>query len=653
MSGSRTTATGSSSFSYTRHYSVGAEAADGQVSFRLWAPLRQHVGLILDDGRTLAMSAEAAGYFRADVPDVGAGTLYRFALDGVPEPAPDPASRFQPDGPAGWSMVVDPTRYRWRDQGWPGAASARPVLYELHVGTFTPEGTYRAAAEKLSALKDIGVTCLEVMPINEFFGEFGWGYDGVLPYAPTRLYGEPDDLRAFVDAAHAQGIAVILDVVYNHFGVGDRYSDFSPDYFTDRYWNEWGSSINFDGENSTGVRTFFSENARYWIDEYHFDGLRLDATQALNDGSDEHIIALIAREARAAAPNRSIYLVAENEPQDSRLVRSTSRGGYGMDALWNDDFHHSAIVALTGKQEAYYHDHAGRAQEFVSAAKYGFLFQGQRYDWQDAPRGRPAFDIPAEGFIHFLQNHDQIANSGTGQRIDKLAPPARLRALTALLLLGPQTPMLFQGQEFGASAPFHYFADHAGEFGEVVRQGRIDFLRQFPSLNETEFEHRMAAPSARATFEGCKLDWRERSTNSPIVDLHRDLIALRQQLPAPSAVDGSVLGEQVFLLRFFAALPENERLLIVNLAADAPIMSAPEPLLAPPEGLQWEVEWSSETLKYGGSGMRSLDLQRRWTISGNSAVLCRPVERDRRTIPPREELNSWQDAISNRPAGPR
>lgn len=650
MGGPATTYQNSASFSGARRYPIGAEIMGDTLSFRVWAPSLQGMALLLHDGHTFAMTAEPGGYFRLDLAGAGAGTLYRFILDGMPEPAPDPASRFQPDGPAGWSMVIDPLNFAWRDKAWSGIPPDRQVLYELHVGTFTPQGTYRAATEKLPHLKDIGVTCLELMPVNEFFGDFGWGYDGVLLYAPTRHYGEPDELRAFVDAAHALGMGVILDVVYNHFGLGDRFRDFCPDYFTERHWNEWGRSINFDGENSAGVREFFSSNARYWIDEYHFDGLRLDATQALNDESEEHIMAVIAREARDAAKGRSIYLVAENEPQDSRLVRASRQGGYGLDSLWNDDFHHSAMVALTGKREAYYHDHRGTAQEFVSAAKYGYLFQGQRYDWQDAARGRPALGIRNDRFIHFLQNHDQIANSGTGQRIGKLASPAKLRALTALLLLGPQTPMLFQGQEFGASAPFHYFADHAGEQSAVVSQGRIDFLKQFPSLTDEDFAQRMASPSARSTFEDCKLDWGQRAAHTKIVDLHRDLIALRNAfLPGLSKVDGSVLGDHLFLLRFFSALPGNERILVINLGGDAAITSAAEPLLAPPDGLQWIMEWSSEDFRYGGRGKRPIDLQARSTISGECALLCRPMQATRRPIPDREQLAEWQGAISRHP----
>lgn len=356
------------------------------------------------------------------------------------------------------------------------------MLYELHIGTFTKEGTFAAAKGKLAWLKSIGITAVELMPVNEFEGLFGWGYDGTLLYAPTRLYGTPDDLRTFVNTAHDLGISVILDVVYNHFGHGNRFSDFAADYFTDRYVNEWGKSLNFDGLNSHGVRAYIANNAAYWIAEFHLDGLRIDATQALFDGSPDHIVSEIARRARGAAGNRHIVLISENEPQESSMVRSEDEGGQGLDGLWNDDFHHSAMVALTGRHEAYYHDYRGTPQEFISAAKYGYLFQGQRYDWQDHPRGMPALDLRAVNFVHFLENHDQVANSGRGERLAQIVAPARLRAMTALLLLGPQIPMLFQGEEFWTSVPFCYFADREGDTADSVRDGRVDFMGQFPNL---------------------------------------------------------------------------------------------------------------------------------------------------------------------------
>lgn len=633
-----------------RRYPVGAELVDGGVSFRVWAPARKHVSVVVENGDEYAMAAEPDGYFSLHVPGMTAGTLYSLKLDGLDELLADPASRFQPRGPAGPSMVVDPSAYRWQDGDWPGISPQRQVLYEMHIGTFTKEGTWAAAASKLDHLRDIGITCLEVMPVNEFNGTFGWGYDGVLPYAPTRLYGGPDDLRIFIDAAHRLGLGAILDVVYNHFGCGERFGDFSADYFTDRYRNDWGASINFDGAGSAAVREFFSKNAAYWIDEFHFDGLRLDATQALFDDSDEHVIALIVRETRAAAGKRQIYLVAENEPQDTRLVRSPESSGHGLDALWNDDFHHSAMVALTGRNEAYYHDHRGQAQEFVSSAKFGYLFQGQRYDWQDGPRGRPGLDLAPENFVHFLQNHDQIANSGTGLRMDRLASPARVRAMTALLLLGPQTPMLFQGQEFGASSLFHYFADQGGELLETVRQGRIESLKQFPSLRGEDFARNMPVPGDPDTFERSKLDWSEWEKNADVVALHRDLLKIRREQPAfdpsRSRVDGSVLSDTAFLLRYLCGNAGDERLLLVNLGKDLVVWSLPDPLLAPPEGMQWRVAWSSENPVYSGSGVRPIDLQRHWTLTGDCALLFAATHAELPPKPNPKQMRAWQLHLS-------
>jgi len=628
MSANQDVLAGSEKIGENRRYPIGAEPIGACVSFRVWAPAQDSMTVVLDEGQTFDMRRQHDGYFQIEVDNLRPGALYRFKLGSCEKLAPDPASRFQPDGPTGPSMVVDPGDFDWHDHEWTGLSPGGQVLYEMHIGTFTAEGSYRAAAEKLPFLKELGITCLELMPVNEFCGSFGWGYDGVLAYAPTRLYGSPDDLRFFVETAHKHGIGVILDVVYNHFGAGDRFKDFSPDYFTDRYANEWGSSINFDGPNSAGAREYFAKNAAYWIDEFHFDGLRLDATQALFDEGDEHILEVIAREARRAGEGKSIYLVAENEPQQTRLVRSLEQGGYGLDALWNDDFHHSATVALTGRNEAYYHDHLGCAQEFVSAAKYGYLFQGQRYDWQDAPRGQPGFDLRPSAFVHFLQNHDQIANSGRGVRMDKLASPARVRAMTALLLLGPQTPMLFQGQEFGSSSPFFYFADQSGELANLVRNGRIDFLKQFPSLQDDSFVEWMPDPAQPSTFERSKLNWPEAEASGHVIALHRDLIALRQQTPAIAGngdVDGSVLAQSAFLLRFFSPDPLDERLLIVNLGQDLPVMSRADPLLAAPSGTRWSVEWASEEFVYGGSGRRPIDLLHRWTLCADSAVLFRPV----------------------------
>ncbi|MGH9640614.1 MAG: alpha-amylase family glycosyl hydrolase, partial [Bryobacteraceae bacterium] len=346
------------------------------------------------------------------------------------------------------------------------------MIYEIHLGTFTRGGTWRSTAEKLEYLRDTGITVIEVMPVADFPGKFGWGYDGVQPYAPASIYGRPDELRAFVDRAHSLRLAVILDVVYNHIGPdGDYLDKFSPFYFSKKYKTDWGEAINYDSEHCLPVREFFRENAAYWIREFHLDGLRLDATQSLHDESRPHIIAEIGQAARQAAAPRSILLIGENEPQNTTLLKPLHEGGYGLDALWNDDYHHTAMVALTGKSEAYYSDYGGSAQEFISAVKYGYLFQGQRYRWQKKRRGTPTFGLPRNAFVNFIQNHDQVANSGRGQRVHEATSPGLLRAITALTLLAPGTPMLFQGQEFAASSPFLYFADHKPELADKIAKG--------------------------------------------------------------------------------------------------------------------------------------------------------------------------------------
>jgi maltooligosyltrehalose trehalohydrolase len=617
----------------TRSRSIGPECRpEGGVHFRVWAPRRARVAVVFEnagDRRDLALAPEGDGYFSGATAEAGAGTLYRFRLDDDDTLYPDPASRFQPHGPSGPSRVVDPSAFAWTDTAWRGVALRGQVLYEMHVGTFTREGTWASAARELPELADLGVTCIEMMPVAEFPGEFGWGYDGVDLFAPTHLYGEPDDLRRFVDAAHQHGVAVILDVVYNHLGPDGNYLDqFATDYFTDRHATDWGAAINFDGPRSGPVRDFFLANARAWIEEYHFDGLRLDATQSMFDESSEHILVGIAREVRAAGRGRATLLVAENEPQDTRLVRPADRGGYGLDALWNDDLHHTAVVALTGKAEAYYNDYQGSPQEFISAAKWGFLYQGQRYKWQRKRRGTPAFDVPPARFITFIENHDQVANSAFGRRLHTSTSPGRYRAMTAYLLLAPGTPMLFQGQEFASSAPFAYFADHQGELGAKVREGRAAFLAQFPSIATPEITAALADPTARDTFERCVIDFADRVRHESIYRMHRDLLRLRREDPAlaaqrPGGLDGAVIGPEAFVLRFFGE-EHDDRLLIVNLGAQLTRNPAPEPLLAPPAGALWHVAWSSEDIRYGGGGTPSLETRDNWRILGEAAVVLVP-----------------------------
>jgi len=612
-------------FSIVRHLPVGAEPQPGGgVHFRVWAPAARTIAVETDDQPAVELPAEGAGYFSALVAEVGPGSLYRYRLDGREAALPDPASRFQPDGPHGRSEVVDPARFRWSDGNWKGVPHDRLVIYEMHIGTFTAGGTWAAAIEYLPGLAELGITCIEMMPVADFPGRFGWGYDGVDLFAPTRLYGRPCDLRRFVDRAHGLGLAVILDVVYNHIGPDGNYlKSFAPAYFTDRYANEWGEALNFDGPDSTAVREFFVANAGYWIDEYHFDGLRLDATQQIFDSSSDHVLAVIARRVReAAGGRRTTFIAAENEAQVARLARSPEDGGYGLDALWNDDFHHSAHVALTGRAEAYYSDYRGHAGEFVALAKHGFLYQGQRYAWQGQNRGTPALDLSAGRYVVYLQNHDQIANSATGERGHRLASPGAWRAMTAYLLLSPSIPLLFQGEEFSASAPFLFFADHRGELGRLVKKGRGEFLAQFPSVASPGMSARLDDPGDVETFRRCVLDTGERERNGTAIALHRDLIALRRRMfgGGPPRIDGAVLGENQWLIRYFGEAG-GDFLLIVNLGRDWVLDSIAEPLIAPPQGKRWRLRWSSEDPCYGGGGSPDSDTGGVWRLTGHAATV--------------------------------
>jgi len=633
-----------------RRLPIGAEVqTSGGTHFRVWAPASSTVAVALIDTEghephLVPMQPERDGYFQALVREAAAGSLYEFRLDDGQQYA-DPATRFQPDGPHGPSEVIDPS-FDWTDAGWPGVMERRPIVYELHVGTFTREGTFAAAAERLRHLTRLSVSIIEVLPLAEFPGRFGWGYDGVLPFAPTRLYGRPDDFRRFVNAAHALGVGVILDVVYNHFGPdGCPLRAFAPEYFSSNP-TEWGDAYNLDGPRSGPVREYVLSNARYWIEEFHLDGLRLDATQSIHDRTSPHIIAEITRVVRLAARRRRTWIVGENEPQDAALLRSSREADFGVDALWNDDFHHSAMVALTGRREAYYTDYAGTPQEFVSAARHGFLYQGQWYSWQRQARGTAARAFKSSAFVAFLQNHDQVANSLDGKRLHHLTSAGRLRAMTALLLLGPWTPMLFQGQEFAASSPFFYFADHHPDLAHAVRNGRREFLAQFPSMNG-EAVLLVPDPHDEQTFLRCKLDDGERAgggaegraTNREhgmALALHRSLIALRRSDPAfhdsdRFGVDGAVLSPLAFVLRFGArdadvAHVGEDRLLVVNLGVETALPIVPEPLLSPYPSRAWKVIWSSDDPAYGGLGIPERVIEARWHLPGESAFVLAPSD---------------------------
>lgn len=622
-----------------RKLPVGAEVSANGVHFRVWAPKRTRVEVVAIDAESplynqkvrtgTPLHPEGNGYFSGEVTSMAVNSRYAYALDGEGM-YPDPASRFQPFGPHGASQVIAPDAFAWdlSETGRLGITLKGQVIYELHIGTFTPEGTYNSAIQKFQHLKDLGITVIEVMPIADFPGNFGWGYDGVDLFAPTRLYGTPDDFRNFVQTAHRAGLAVILDVVYNHLGPSGNYTgQFSDDYLTDKNLTDWGTAINFDGENSAPVREFYIANAAYWIREFHLDGLRLDATQAIHDESTPHILQDIQEAARAAARDqgRDIILVAENEDQNASLMSE-----YGIDGVWNDDLHHSAVVAMTGNRQAYYHDHLGHAQEFISAIKYGYLFQGQQYRWQRKRRGKSVLGTFPDRFISYLENHDQVANSGRGQRLSEIVSPGRLRAMTALMLLAPCTPMLFQGQEWASSRPFLYFADHEPELARQVRSGRHDFLGQFPALATPEMRRCLDDPESRKTFERCKLDWSEVEKHKQWMDFHHDLLRVRREDPAfrmqaYGKVDGAVLTHHAFVLRYF--LPDGrDRLLVVNFGPDLILFHVPEPLLAPIFGCRWMLGWSTEDPKYGGCGMAHPDTENEynWSIHADSVAVLLP-----------------------------
>jgi maltooligosyltrehalose trehalohydrolase len=612
----------------SRRNLLGATSSRGEAFFRVWAPQARSVEVVFESTSTqaLPLQRQPDGYFSAAVRTGEA--LYRYRVDGE-GPWPDPCSRFQPQGVHGPSMIIDADAFEWTDAGWRGTRIEGQVIYELHIGAFTPEGTFDAASQKLAYLRDLGVTMLEIMPVAECAGRWNWGYDGVQLYAPYHVYGDHDAFKRFVDRAHAHGLAVILDVVYNHLGPDGNYLKcYSPHYFSNRYKTEWGEALNFDADYCVGARDFVLDNARYWLREFHLDGFRLDATQSIFDSSEPHILAQLTQTAREAAKPRDIVIIAENEPQQSEQLLPTEHGGFGLDAMWNDDFHHAATVALTGSRDGYYNDYTGRAQEFISCVRRGFLYQGQWYQWQKQPRGTLFRDLPASACVVFLQNHDQVGNTFLGDRVHTTTAPARYRALMALTLLGPQTPMLFMGQEFAASTRFMFFADHQPELARLVHRGRREFISQFRAYADAAVQALIADPHAETTFTDSKLRWDEAQQHAHAVQFHRELLRLRAQDPVicrqdASSIDGATLSEHAFVLRWFDD-EHGDRLLLVNLDREFSPAPASEPLLAPSRDGGWRLVWSSEDPRYGGHGVASpisADGRGEWRLSGQSASL--------------------------------
>ncbi|MHB1169882.1 MAG: malto-oligosyltrehalose trehalohydrolase [Longimicrobiales bacterium] len=602
----------------------GAVLHDDGVRFRVHATRARSVDLVLDD-RTVALERIDASTFGVFVPQLRAGARYRYSLDGG-EPLPDPWSRWQPDGPHGASCVVEPG-FSWSDGEWQGVSDGKQFIYEMHIGTFTPERTWSAATKQLEQLAGLGITAIELMPVAEFPGDFGWGYDGVQLFAPFHGYGTPHDMRAFIDRAHALGMAVLLDVVYNHLGPDGNYMlQYVPEFLSQRHSTDWGECPDYDGPGAPIARAYVLQNVAYWIREFHIDGVRLDATQDVKDTSEPHILEEIVRVARDAAQGRRILITSENEPQDPVLLRARADGGYGMDALWNDDFHHSARVAATGRSEAYYTDYTGNAQELVSLATRGWLYRGQHYTWQGKRRGEYAPDIGPARLVAYLQNHDQVANSLRGERLPAIADHGIVRALTAYLLLGPSHVLLFQGQEYAAPQPFLYFADHEGRLGANVARGRAQFLQQFETIAAAG-DALSDDPRDQRTLERSTLDpsQRDEPMHERWLALHRDLIAIARNERALRRVpEGAVLDSQAFVLRWDDEDASASRLLIVNPGRMIERGSIAEPLIAPPAGHAWSVQWSSDDPRYGGPGVPDVETADGWRIPAHAAVLLRP-----------------------------
>jgi malto-oligosyltrehalose trehalohydrolase len=510
--------------------------------FRLWAPRQKTVSLRVDDRERVLMTPGIDGWFSTDVEGAGSGSLYKFVLaDGLE--VPDPASRFQPDGPHGASQVMDSETYKWSTDSWAGRPWEESVVYELHIGTFTPEGTFRSTIDRLEHLQSLGVTVLQLMPVNDFPGERGWGYDGVLPYAPKETYGRPDDLKALIDAAHARGISVFLDVIYNHFGPDGNYLPTYAPLFTEKHKSPWGSGINYDGDDSEMIREFVIQNALYWLQEFRVDGLRFDAVHAIIDDSEEHLLKEMARRIRETVTARQVHLVVENEDNSSSLLL---RGGNGQPPLytaqWNDDIHHVLHVAATGEDFGYYADYADDTARIGRGLAEGFVYQGEHMPYRGSERGEPADALPPTAFISFIQNHDQIGNRAFGDRLSTSTPPEAIRAIAAVYLLAPQIPMLFMGEEWAARQPFPYFCDFHEELNEIVRKGRREELSRLPGFGDGDNTPDAPDPTKLETFLSAKLNWEDRLSGKGAEQLafYRHLLDVRSReiIPRLSGASG-------------------------------------------------------------------------------------------------------------------
>lgn len=543
-----------------RRRPLGALVQPDGVLFRLWATEARQVDLVLEpEGTSLPMDAVDGGFFERFLPGLRPGARYRYRMPGG-EPLPDPASRYQPEGVHGPSEVVDPGSYRWGDGQWTGVPQSELVFYELHIGTFTEAGTFRGAIDRLPYLSELGVTAIEIMPVGDFPGRWNWGYDPAALFAPSRAYGTPDDLRALVDGAHQAGLAVFLDVIYNHFGPDGNYAAAFGKFFTEKHASPWGQGINLDDRHSEGVRNFFIDNALHWFGEYHFDGLRLDAAHALQDDSQTHFLAELSAAVECLG-GRKRYLVAEDERNLATLVRPRCEGGYGLDAVWADDFHHQIRNATAGDMEGYYADFAHTTAEDIAATlRQGWFYIGQQSVHSGKPRGTDPAGISLERFVLCIQNHDQVGNRPTGARLHHETSLSLYRAASALLLFVPELPLLFMGQEWATSSPFQFFTDHNQQLGPLVTEGRKNEFRGFAG-----FQGEVPDPQDFSTFQRSKLNWNEleEPAHRGMSDLYRRLLKLRRELRGQPEIRAR--GERALSARrgrhhLLVALADRQRL---------------------------------------------------------------------------------------------
>lgn len=596
----------------------GADVVAGGVRYRTWCKHERADALLVSDNgvviRVVPLTAEGDGYFTAIDREGAAGDLYRYRF-GESEGWPDPASRFQPMGVHGASMVVDPSVYDWKDEGWSAPAFSELIIYELHLGTFTAEGTFRSAIERLHHLAELGVTAIELMPIGDFPGERNWGYDGVMLYAPAHMYGRPDDLRALVDEAHARGLAVILDVVYNHLGPDGNYTGvYHSDYRNDELHTPWGAALNYAAQ---PVRAFFVENAPYWMREFHIDGFRLDATHEIADESARHILGEIAESVHSLGG----FVIAEDERNEPALLSATTCGGLGFDAAWADDFHHVVRVLLTGNREGYYANYAGTSAELAQTIDHGWLYRGQIQLATRKTRGGDPAALEPPQFVYCISNHDQVGNRAFGERLGHIVSPAAYRAACALICLVPQTPMLFMGQEWNASSPFQFFTDHDAELGRRITEGRRHEFRHFAAFAEAKSLATIPDPQAPQTFLNSKLRWdeKEEPNHAEVLLLYHEFLQLRRTHPTwrDRLRDNWTVHELAngFIALVGGAKSSRSCLVLVDLIGghDAPALDTIG------AARSWRPLLSSNEKRFGGDGSPGFQMPTTLVLESSSA----------------------------------